>query len=114
GCLGEAFDAHGCGFSAPDAKSGDAALEIEALERGEEGDENAGAGCANWVAECAGAAMDVQLVAGNGEIAHSGHGDDGESLVDFEEIHLIERPAGALDERSDGADGSGRKKRRLV
>src|SRR6185437_16649047 len=114
GCSGEAFDAHGCGFSAPDAKSGDAALEVEALERGEERDENAGAGCANWVAECAGASVDVELVARNGEVPHGGHSDYGEGLVDFEEIHLIEKPAGAIDECSNSTDGSGRKERRLV
>jgi hypothetical protein len=64
------------------------------------------------MAERAGAAVDVDLLVGKAEIAHGGHGDDGEGLVDFEEIDIRKRPASALEQRANSADGRGGKKRR--
>jgi hypothetical protein len=67
------FDCDGGGFAAADAERGDAAAEIALLERREQRDENARAGCADGMAERAGAAVDVDFVVGQAEIAHGGH-----------------------------------------
>ena len=60
--------------------------EIVLLERGKQRDDDARARCADGMAERAGAAMDVDFVVRQIEIAHRRHGDNGEGLVDFEEI----------------------------
>ena len=56
----------------------------------------------------------LTFVVGKAEIAHGGHGDDGEGLVDFEEIDFRKRPAGAVEQHADGADGRGGKERGRV
>ena len=38
--------------------------------------------------ERAGAAVDVELVVGDGKIAHGDHGDAGEGFVDFEQVDV--------------------------
>ncbi len=45
------------------------------------------------MAERAGAAVDIDLVMRQIEIAHRRHGDDREGLVDLEQIDLAELPA---------------------
>src|SRR5690606_7311581 len=82
------LDRHGGAFAAADAEGGDAALGVAGLECVEEGDEDAGAAGANGVAEGAGAAVDVELVVGNVEIFHGGHGHDGEGLVHFPKVDV--------------------------
>src|SRR3546814_10881056 len=62
------------------------------LHLGQQCDDDTGAGCADRVAEGAGAAVDVELLARNAELAHRGHGDDGEGLVDFPQIDLADLP----------------------
>ena len=57
--------------------------------------DKAGAGGADRVAERAGAAVDVELVAGEPELLLRRHGDDGERLVDLVEIDVA-RPHPAL------------------
>ena len=95
--LANAFDCDGCCFAAADAERGDAAAEIALREGRKQRDENARAGCADGMAECAGAAVDVDLLVGKTEIAHGGHGDDGEGLVDFEQVDFREGPASAFE-----------------
>ena len=48
------------------------------------------------MAERAGAAMHIHLFMRQAELAHRRHHDDGEGLVDLEEIDARERPADAL------------------
>ncbi len=48
------------------------------------------------MAERAGAAVDVDLVLREGKIAHRRHSDDGEGLVDLEEIDDVRAPAAIL------------------
>src|SRR5574343_1000287 len=56
------FNAEGGGFAAADAQAGYAALEAVLLERAKQGNDDAGAGSTDWVAQGAGAAVDVDLV----------------------------------------------------
>ena len=66
------------------------------------------------MAERACAAVDVDLVVGQAERAHGGHGDDGEGLVDFEQVDIRKRPARAFKQHADSADGRGGKERGSV
>ena len=43
------------------------------------------------MAERAGAAVHVDLVVRQAEVAHRRHGDDGEGLVDLEEVDVVRR-----------------------
>ncbi len=63
-----------------------------------------GAGRADWVAKGAGAAVDVEAVARNGEVALCRHGDNRESLVDLEKIDITDAPAGLRHELADRGD----------
>src|ERR1700732_2821198 len=56
-------------FAAADAQRSDAALQILRFERMQQRDDQARAGGPNGMAERAGAAVDVQLLAGDSEIA---------------------------------------------
>ena len=67
-------------------------------QRCEQGDHDARAGCADGVAESAGAAVNIHFVVGNAEIAHGRHGHYGEGLIDFEQIDIADRQAGLLQE----------------
>ncbi len=59
------------------------------------------------MAERACAAVNVDLVVVQIQIAHRGHGDDGERLVDLEQIHLGRGPAGLLEHFANRTDGRG-------
>ena len=110
----DSFDCDGCGFATADAKRGDAAAEIALLERREQRDEDARAGCADGMAERAGATVDVDFVVGQTEVAHGSHDDNGEGLVDFEQVDIRKRPARAFKQHADSADGRGGKERGSV
>ena len=77
-------------------------------ERREQRHQNARARGADRMAERAGAAVDVDLFVRKAEVAHRRHGDDGEGLVDLEEIDGILAPAGLLEQLLDRADRRGR------
>ena len=70
--------------------------------------QNARARGADRVAERAGAAVDVDLLVRKPEVAHRRHGDDGEGLVDLEEVDGILAPAGLLEQLVERADRRGR------
>ena len=59
------------------------------------------------MAERAGAAVDVDLLVRQAEVAHRRHGDDGEGLVDLEQIDGIRAPAGLLEQLFQRADRRG-------
>ena len=77
-----------------------------ALELVEDGADEDGAGRADRVAERHGAAVDVDLVAVEVEVAHELLGHDGEGLVDLEEVDVVERHARPRS-RTLRADGTG-------
>src|SRR3990172_2945842 len=88
----ETFERHRRGLAAADAERGNAAALVVRLERGQERHHDARAGRADRVPERGGAAVDVDLVVRNLEVAHRGHGDHGERLVDLVEIDLFLLP----------------------
>ena len=65
------LDRHRCALAAADADRRDAALEAVRFQRIEQGYHDARAGSADRVAERAGAAMDVELLARNAQISFS-------------------------------------------
>src|SRR5271155_3760609 len=79
------FDGKRDGIASAEAEGGDAALEIAALQFVEQRDQDAGAGCADGMAERDGAAIDVYFF--GIEPQHAGYGDgcDRESFVQFVE-----------------------------
>src|SRR5277367_1447922 len=115
------FDGKRDGIASAEAEGGDAALEIAALQFVEQRDQDAGAGCADGMAEGDGAAIDVYFF--RIELQHAGYGDGcyGERFVQFVEVHFfIAIPAGFLQQffdrvhwghhhplRFDAADGLG-------
>jgi hypothetical protein len=98
--LAESFDCDGGGFPTADAERSDAAAELALLEGREQRDDDARAGCADGMAERAGAAVDVDLVVGQAERAHGGHDNDGEGLVDFEQVDFRKGPANAIEQHA--------------
>src|SRR5205085_3201732 len=78
------FDGDRGGFAAADAERGDAAPEVVGFHGVQERYDQPRAGGADGMAERAGAAVDVEFVAGNAEVALRRHGDDGKGLVDLE------------------------------
>ncbi len=64
--------------------------------------------------ESAGAAVHIDPVGGKAKIADGGHRDDGEGLVDLEQIDIAESPAGGSHQFADGTNGRGREQRRLL
>src|SRR6185503_14685144 len=95
------------GFAAADAEAGDAAFQVARFERVQKRDDDARARSADRMAERAGAAMDVDLVRRQVEVADRGERDDGERLVDLVEIDLVVTPADLGQELLDRADGCG-------
>src|SRR5271163_2583121 len=69
--------------------------------------QNAGAAGTDGVAQGAGAAVDVDLVMREVEVAHGGHGDNGKRLVDFEQIDLVAVPAEPGQQLFDRTNGGG-------
>ena len=90
-----AVDDEGDAFAAADAEGGDAALRVALLHCVEEGDEDAGAGSADGVAEGDGAAVDVDAGGVEAEELVVDDGDDGEGFVDLVEIDLVLAELGA-------------------
>ncbi|MNS50666.1 hypothetical protein D3C72_833200 [compost metagenome] len=59
------------------------------------------------MAQRAGTAIHVELVVRDAQFAHRCHRHHGKGLVDFEQIDLVQRPAGLLQQGVDGADRGG-------
>src|SRR3954465_14533611 len=83
--VNDTLDRDGGGFTAADAQRGNATLEMMRLQRVKQGHDQPRAGGADRVTEGAGAAMNVELFAGNAEIALRSHCDHGKRLVDLEQ-----------------------------
>ena len=103
------LDRHcGC-FAAADAERRDAALCPARPKRGDQRHQNARARGADRMAERAGAAVDVDLLVRQPEVAHRRHGDDGEGLVDLEQIDEVLAPPGLLEQLFQRPDRGGGK-----
>src|SRR5271166_3351407 len=88
------FDRHRRRLAAAYAERRDAALEAAGAQRPDQRHKDARARSADRMAERAGAAVDVDLVARQRKIAHRCHRDDCEGFVDLEEIDGIFAPSG--------------------
>src|SRR5581483_6427519 len=81
----DALDRNRGSFAAAYAERSNAALQIVGLQRMQQRHDQPRAGRADGMAECAGAAVDVELVSGNAEVLLRGHRDHGKGLVDLEQ-----------------------------
>ena len=104
----------GGGFAAADAEGGDAASQILRFERMQQRDDQAGAGGADGMAERAGAAIDVELLARDAEIALRRHRHHGEGFVDLEQIDIADAPADLVEQLVDRRDRRGGEPLRLL
>ena len=102
--LGEALDDHRHALAATDAHRLEADGAAGVLEAVEQRGHDAGAGHAERVAEGDGAAVDVQLVVADAELAGGGHHLGGERLVDLDEVDVIDGHAGPAQRLADGLD----------
>jgi len=74
----------GGGFAATDAQRRRTALQPVFLQRREQGHDDSGARCADWMAERTSAAMHIDFFMRQIEFPHRRHGDNREGLVDLE------------------------------
>src|SRR3981081_2407728 len=91
--MSDPLDDHGDALAAADAHAGEAELDVALLHLVEEGDQDAGAAGADGVADGDGAAVDVEAVLGDGELAADGDGLGGEGLVELEEADVLDLDA---------------------
>src|SRR6266481_6010782 len=77
-------------------------------------DDQAGAGGADRVPERAGAAVDVQLLAGDAEIALRRHRHHRERLVDLEQVDIADAPADLVEQLANRRNRRGREPLRFA
>src|SRR6476619_992644 len=102
------------GFAAADAQRRDPAFEILGFERMQQRDDQPRAGGADGMAERAGAAIDVEPVPVNAEVALRRHRDHGKRLVDLEQVDVADAPADLVEQRPDRRDRRGGEPLRLL
>src|SRR3954452_17974991 len=105
--MNDTLDGDGGGFAAADAQRRDAAFQIMRFQRVQQRHDQPRAGGADRMAERAGAAIDVQSVTGNAEVALRSHCDYRKSLVDLEQVDISNAPAYLVQELSDRRDRRG-------
>src|SRR3954468_23433860 len=86
----DTLDRDGGGFTAADAQRGNATLEMMRLQRVKQGHDQPRAGGSDRVTESAGATMNVELFAGNAEIALRSHRHHRKGLVDLEQVNVAD------------------------
>ena len=106
GAEGLAFESQGYGVAAAKAEGGDAFVGVAALHLVEQGDEDAGATGSDGMADGDGAAVDIDAVEGEAELFGDAEGLDGEGFVEFEEVDVVDGPAGAGEDFLHTGDGS--------
>src|SRR5229473_8711742 len=109
-----ALDRDRGGFAAADAECCDAALEVLRFERVQQRDDQPRAGGADRMAERAGAAIDVELLSGDAEIALRRHRHHREGLVDLEQVDVTDAPADLVEQFSYRRDRRGGEPLRLL
>src|SRR5678815_2453837 len=110
----EQLHGHGRRFPAADAETRNAALAAGFLERRYERRQDAGTAGTGGVAERGRAAVDVDLLMRDTDVAHRDHGDAGEGFVDLEQVDVADAPTSFLQHLVDRGDGSGGELRRLL
>src|SRR3954447_24037137 len=109
----DALDDGGDAHAAADAERGQAALQVAALELVDQRAEDHRAGGAQRVAHRDGAAVDVDLLVVQVEVAHEAHGDRGERLVDLEQVDVVDGQAGLGQRLAARGGGAGEHDRRV-
>ena len=95
--MNNALDRDSGGFAPANAQCRDAAPQIVCFQCMQQRNEQARPCGTDGMAERAGTAIDVQLLARNSEIALRGHCHDSEGLVDFEQIDIADAPADSVE-----------------
>ena len=85
------LDGHGNSLAAADAQGGDAALAAGVLQSGQERDQQPRAAAADRVAQRNGPAVDVGLRRRQAQFLAARQGDDGEGLVELEQVDVWRR-----------------------
>ena len=89
-------------------------LRFSRFQRMQQRDDQPRAGGADRMAERAGAAIDVELVSGDAEVALRRHRDDRKRLVDLEQVDVADAPADLVEQFSDRRDRRGGEPLRLL
>src|SRR6185437_292903 len=97
------LDCHRYRLAAADAERGNASPAAAASQRVQEGREDACAGGADRMTECACAAVDVDARMIDVDLAHGSPGDGGECLVDLIKVGVVRLPAEPVQYLADGA-----------
>ena len=79
-------------------------MQASGLKGMNQGHQNPGAGSPDWMAKCAGAAVDVHLFMADAQFLDWHHRDGCEGFIDFEQVDIGNRPAGLAQYRLDGTD----------
>src|SRR5258705_11045595 len=103
----DALDRDGGGFTATDAERGDTALQTMRFEGVQQGHDQARAGRANGMAERTGAAINVEFLAADAEIARRRHRYHRESAIDLEHIAVPHAPAHLAEQLAHPGDCAG-------
>src|SRR5882757_9474317 len=112
--VNDALDGDGGCFTAADAECGDAAFQVLRFQRMQQRHDQAGSRRADRVSKRAGAAIDVEIVPDNAEIALRRHRHHREGLVDLEQIDIADAPADLVEQLADRRDRRGGEPLRLL
>ncbi|EAZ58424.1 hypothetical protein PA2G_01665 [Pseudomonas aeruginosa 2192] len=110
----QALDGDRGRLAAADADRRHAAFQVVLLQGVEQGHDDPRAGRADRMAQRTGAAVDVEALVGQVEVAHCRHADHGEGFVDLEQVDLAQRPAGTLHQALHRTDRRGGEQVRRV
>src|SRR5258708_3506363 len=112
--VNDPFYRDGGSLAAADAERRDATLQVMRFERMQQRHDQACSRRADGMSERAGAAIDVQSVAGDPEVALRRHRHDREGFVDLEQIDITDAPADLVEQLADRRDRGGREPLRLL
>src|SRR4029453_16653507 len=102
----EVLEDAGRALAAADAHGDHAVAGPAAGQLGQELDGELGAGGAHGVAEGDGAAVDVDLVEVEAQLAEDGQGLGGEPLVELDQVNVVQAEPGQLQHLGDGHGGA--------
>jgi len=91
------FDGHGNAHAAADAERSESLLGLTPLHFIQQGDEDAGTGSADGMADCDGSAVDVDLRGIPTHLIPNRAGLRGEGFIDFQQIKVFDFPSRTLE-----------------
>ncbi len=110
----EHLQRHGGAFTTANAQRGDTFFQTARLHCVDQGHHDARTAGADRVAECTGAAVDVDDVVVDLEVMHQRHRHHRKGLVDLPQLDVLDAPAGFGQCLVDGADGRRREPVRFL